>query len=614
MAAQGFLQYALVFLIAIVIAVPLFQRLKLGAVLAYLVVGALIGPHALGLVRVVEGEFEVAELGIVILLFLIGLELSPARLWLMRRAVFAVGSLQVLASLLGLGLAMLAFGLAPLAALVGAFALAMSSTAIGVQILAERKQLAQAHGRTALAVLLFQDIVAVPAIAILPLLAGDVPASVADTLQGVAKVLVALVAVALLGRYLMRPLFRWVAATQSVEAFSATALLVVLGTAQLTALAGLSRALGAFLAGLLLAESEFRHEIDAALEPFKGLLLGLFFIGVGLSVDWGFVGANAGRVVAGVLGLLALKAAVLYALGRRVANLDRAGALRLAALLAQGGEFAFVLLSVAHDARLLGAESRDLLTAVVVASMAATPLLVLAAERWLARQAPEAPRPFDEIPADGHARVIIAGFGRVGQIVARVLRAHHVPFTALEHSVEQVDVSRRFGNVIYYGDPSRPELLRAARADRAEVFVLATDDPESNVRTARLVKRLYPHLRVYARARNRQHAFRLIDLELDAVVRESYHSSLVLARHVLEGLGVPAAQAAERVERFREHDERLLMAQFEVRDDDAKLLQTSKEALVELEQLFEADLRADPLPEPTPGLEPVRYGKNRGNR
>jgi glutathione-regulated potassium-efflux system protein KefB len=598
MAAHGFLQYALVFLLAIVIAVPLFQRLRLGAVLAYLVIGALIGPHALGLVRVGEGEFEVAELGIVILLFLIGLELSPARLWLMRRAVFAVGSLQVALSLVALAVGLAAvtihWRLEP--ALIAGFALAMSSTAIGVQILAERRELGHVHGRNAVAVLLFQDVVAVPAIAILPLLSGDVPATFADTARGIAKVVVALAAVAVLGRYLMRPLFRWVASTQSVEAFTATALLVVLGTAQLTALAGLSLALGAFLAGLLLAESEFRHEIEAALEPFKGLLMGLFFIGVGLTVDWAYVGANGGRVLVAAIGLLAIKAGILYALGRRVADMDRAGALRLAALLAQGGEFAFVLLAVAHAANLLQVGARDLLMAVVVVSMAATPLLVIAVERWLARRAPEPGRPFDDIPDSVHARVIIAGFGRVGQIVARVLRAHHVPFTALEHSVEQVDVSRRFGNVIYYGDPSRPELLRAARADRAEVFVLATDDPEANVRTARLVKRLYPHLRVYARARNRQHAFRLIDLQLDAVVRESYYSSLVLARHVLEGLGVPTEQAAERVERFRKHDERLLMAQFEVRDDDAKLLQTSREALLELEQLFEADLRAETLP------------------
>lgn len=594
MGEHGFLEQILVLLAAAVVTVPLFQRLKLGAVLGYLAAGALIGPGVLGLVGNNDGEFNAAELGVVILLFIIGLELSPQRLWLMRRAVFAVGTLQVLLSLLLLAAVGLLMGYAPRDAALAGLCLAMSSTAIGVQLLAERKELAQAHGRTALAVLLFQDLVAVPALAILPLL-GDVraaeTANAYTLLIGLGKVALAIGAVYLLGRYLVRPLFRYVASTQSVEAFTATALLVVLGTAELTALAGLSMALGAFLAGLLLAESEYRHEIEANLEPFKGLLLGLFFIGIGVALDLPYIGAHLGIIVLGVVALLAVKFGVLYALGRRVAGLDRNGALRLAALLAQGGEFAFVLLAVAFRSDLIGIGLRDTLAAVVVLSMALTPLLLIALERWIARNAVAPPRPFDDIPGDQPARVIIAGFGRVGQIVARVLRAHHIPFTALEQSVEQVDVSRRFGNTIYYGDPARPELLRAARADLAEIFVLATDDPEANVRTARTIKRLYPHLKIYARARNRQHAFRLMDLQLEGVVRETLHSSLVLTEQVLVGLGMAPTVAHERVERFRQHDEKVLAAQHMVYDDETKLVQSSKEALAELEQIFEADVR-----------------------
>jgi glutathione-regulated potassium-efflux system protein KefB len=272
-----------------------------------------------------------------------------------------------------------------------------------------------------------------------------------------------------------------------------------------------------------------------------------------------------------------------------MARLDHGDSLRMAAALAQGGEFAFVLLALAAREGLMDREARDLLTVVVVLSMALTPVLLLGVEAWLKRAAPGAARKFDEIPDNLRPRVIVAGFGRFGQITARVLRAQRIPFVALEQDVEQVEASRRFGNAIYYGDPTRPDVLRAAGAEYAELFVLATDDPDNNVRTARLVRRLYPHLKVYARARNRQHAFRLMDMSVDYVVRETLHSSLALAEQVLQGLGLSPAQAAVRVERFRRHDEQLLAAQHLVYDDEAKLVQSSREALADLEQLFQAD-------------------------
>lgn len=587
----------LIFLVAVAIAVPLFTRLKLGAVLAYLAAGAALGPHALGWLETGEAGTQLGELGVVLLLFVIGLEVSATRLWLMRRAVFVVGLLQVVVTTALVAALLLALGFEARTAAIAGFALSMSSTAIGVQLLAERRELSHPHGRSALAVLLFQDLVAIPAIAVLPLFGAAAASESLDVraaLAGLLHVAGAVAAVLVVSRFLVRPLFRFVARTRSVEAFTATTLLVALGTAYLTAAAGISMAMGAFLAGLMLSESEYRHEIEANLEPFKGLLLGVFFVAVGLSVDWRMIGANAAPVLLGVVALLLVKGAVLYALGRR-SRLDRDDAARLAAVLCQGGEFAFVLLALAAQAALLDAALRDQMMAAVVISMAATPLVVLALERLLARAAGAgATRPFDEIPPDERPRVIIAGFGRVGQIVARVLRAERVPFVALEHSVDQVEMSRRFGSKIYYGDPARPELLRAAGAGHAEVFVLATDDPESNVRVARLVKRQFPRLRIHARARNRQHAYRLMDLQVDSVVRETFHSSLEIAREVLRALGLPREEADARVARFRAHDEALLESQYPFHDDESKLVQTSQEAQAELEQLFEADRREGP--------------------
>jgi len=395
-------------------------------------------------------------------------------------------------------------------------------------------------------------------------------------------------AVAVGGRYLLRPVFRIVARTQIAEIFTATALLVVLGTGWVMQLAGMQMSLGAFLAGVLLADSEYRHEIESQIEPFKGLLLGLFFLSVGASLDLNLVREQPVQIAVIVIGLLALKSLVLLGLGLAKRKLGFAEIVRLAAVLAGGGEFAFVVFALAQQNALIDAPQKDLLIVAVTLSMALTPLAVLAMNQWLAQRSEEPVREFDAID-DEHPRVIIAGYGRVGQIVARILRAQHIPFTALESSIEQVDTSRRFGSMIYFGDPSRPELLRAARADLAEVFVLATDDPEANLRTARIVRRLFPHLKIVARARNRQHAFRLMDLSVDDVVRETLHSSLEMSRLVLEGLGMQPALAAERVGKFRDHDEDLLKSQYLVYDDEAALLQGSKEAFADLERLFEAD-------------------------
>ena len=585
-----FLQSAVVFLLATVLMVPLARRFQLGAVLGYLAGGVLIGPSLLGLVPNDARVAQLSELGVVLLLFVIGLELSPQRLWVMRRAVFGAGLAQVVTAALAIGgLAHLAFGLDTAAAIVVGLGLALSSTAFGLQVLAERKELGSAHGRLGFAVLLFQDLAAIPLIAAVPLLAGAAASHTAlPNLPALARTVGVIVAVIVGGRLLLRPLFRAVAATRVAEVFTATALLVVIGTAWLMELAGISMALGAFLAGVLLADSEYRHELEAQIEPFKGLLLGLFFISVGMSANLGLLLREPLIVIGLVALLLAVKGALLWPLARLVGRIDAIAALRLTALLAGGGEFAFVVFKIAGDRHLLDRSQQSLLVLVITLSMALTPLLVGAAG-WLARRLDQAPaRPFDTIETDA-PRVIIAGFGRVGQIVARVLRAHRIPFVALEHSIEQVETSRRFGTQIFFGDPSRPELLRAAQADRAEIFVLATDDPETNIRTARIVRRLFPHLRIVARARNRQHAYRLMDLNVPTVVRETFHSSLEMTRDVLRALGLDAATVDTHIARFREHDETMLRAQYLVYDDEAALIQSAREALQELESLFAAD-------------------------
>jgi glutathione-regulated potassium-efflux system protein KefB len=588
MHGQETLELILIFLLAAVLAVPVFRRFGLGAVLGYLVVGGILGPSGFRLVKDPTSVLAVSELGVVMLLFVIGLELSPARLWVMRKPVFLVGGLQVATAGVALGAIALAWGLGWQAALVVGLGLALSSTAVGLQILGERKALPTAYGRLAFAILLLQDLVAIPLLALIPLLGSAHAEASGPVMPSVLRALGTIALVVIGGRLLLKQLFRAVAWTGMAEVFTATSLLVVVGTAWLVQYGGLSMGLGAFLAGVLLADSEFRHELEAQIEPFKGLLLGLFFISVGMTLDLRRVAAEPELIGAGVAILLVVKGLLLWAIGWRPGQLRKREALMLGAVLALGGEFAFVVFGEAFKAQVIDAALRDRLNAIVSLSMAATPLLVIAVARLLnAHPEKKEERPADAIE-EGHPRVIIAGFGRMGQIVGRMLRAQKIPFIALEHSAEQVALSRRFGTTVYFGDPSKPELLRAAHAERAEVFVLTTDDPETTVRTARLLRRVYPHLRVLARARNRQHAFKLMDLGVE-IIRETFHSSLVMGQRAMEALGVPHDVAFERRERFREHDEAMLREQHLVYDDEAALIATSQQAFRDLERLFEAD-------------------------
>ncbi|MCQ3002478.1 monovalent cation:proton antiporter-2 (CPA2) family protein [Pseudomonas syringae] len=586
------LQAAVVFLFAAVLTVPLAKRLQLGAVIGYLFAGVIIGPSVLGLIGNPESVSHISELGVVLLLFIIGLELSPKRLWVMRKAVFGVGMAQVLLTGLVIGvIALLAFGQPMNTAVVLGLGLALSSTAFGLQSLAERKELNSPHGRLAFAILLFQDIAAIPLIAMVPLLAGtDDKLSASDGLTHGLEVLGVIAIVVVGGRYLLRPVFRIVAKTKIQEVSTATALLVVIGTAWLMDLVGVSMALGAFLAGLLLADSEYRHELESQIEPFKGLLLGLFFMSVGMGANLGLLLSEPLVVLGLTLLLIFIKLPLLFIVGRLAGGLGKQSALRLGIVLAAGGEFAFVVFKIGSDQGLFDAQLYDTLVLTITLSMALTPLLLLGIARWLKPKpvVVEVPDEYRDINTDA-PRVVIAGMGRMGQIVARILRAQNIPFVALDTAVESIEFSRSFGNVpVFYGDPLRPEILRAAKVEQAEFFIIATDDPDINIKTAELVNKLYPNIKIIARARNRQHVHRLIDVGAQAV-RETFYSSLEMSRRTLIGLGLTQTQADARISRFKRHDEQVLAAQHLVYDDAAKVLQTAREARKELSQLFEAD-------------------------
>ena len=574
-----------VFLAAAVIAVPLFKKLGMGTVLGYLFAGVLIGPWFLGIISDVDHILHFAELGVVLLLFVIGLELRPSRLWELRRPLFGLGGAQVAVTGLVLGAAGMALGLPTMTALVVGLVLSLSSTAFALQILAEKKQLTTHHGRASFAILLFQDLAAIPLLALIPLLAGS---DQTWNLLSAVKAVAIVVAVIAGGRWLLRPFLRLAASATSHEVFIAAALLVVVGTALLVQRAGLSMALGAFLAGVLLADSEYRHELEADIEPFKGLLLGLFFIAVGMAMNLGLMAERPFTVLGLVVGLMILKSLLLYGLGR-ITGQSHSSAVNLALFISQGGEFAFVLFGAAVGARVLDQTLAELLIVVVSVSMALTPLLIMMNEKiFKVGRGADGSREFDQIEAREH-RVIIAGFGRFGQMIARTLRMKKIPFTVLEASFEQVDFVRKFGNKIYFGDASRLDLLRAARADLAQVFVLAIDDMEASIKTAQMVKKYYPHLKIYARARNRLHAYRLMDVGVDRQIRETFLSSIELARDVLLALGHTEAEANEAVRRFRQHDETLLERQHKIHHDEAQLIASARQGAEELERLFEED-------------------------
>jgi len=585
-----FLFEVVIFLAAAVVMVPIARQLGLGAVIGYLAAGILIGPWALGLIGNVDHILHVSELGIVLLLFVIGLELRPNRLRVLRRRVFIGGGLQMTATSLVLWPAAAWWMGDARTGLLVAVVLSLSSTAIGLQMLAEKKQLATPYGRNAFGILLFQDIAVIPLLALIPLLGdgGEVAAGGAGVAWQALRSIVIIAAIIIGGRLLLRPVLRIIVLSGVHEVFLAAILLLALGTAMLADWAGLSMALGAFLAGVLLSDSEYRHELEAGIDPFKSLLLGLFFIAVGMSIDFGRLLGDPGTVLGIVAAMMTLKAAVLFILGR-LTDLEARSSASLAFALPQAGEFGFVLFTLAAGEGVLAPERVDTLIAAVSISMLLTPLMYLINEHWVQPRMPvREAQATPDLPDDhGEPRVIIAGMGRVGQIVARNLSMLDIHFTALDFDQEHIEFVRRFGHRAYYGNATNYDVLRVAGAAHASLFVLTISDIDISLATAEMVRRHFPGLKIHARARNRRHALELKALGVDYVMRETWLSSLDMAREALAALGV---RHPERyVDQFRQHDEQALEEQVRYKDDLEALVNIDRRSREELAELFEED-------------------------
>ncbi len=586
MGEHGLMHDTMVYLGAAIVFVPIAARLRLGSVLGYLVAGCAIGPFGLRLVSDVRSILHFAEFGVVLMLFLIGLELDPRRLWEMRRPVFGGGSLQMAASGIALAALVFAFRLPWQAALVAGLAIALSSTAIAIQTMRERSLLGSPLGKSSFAVLLFQDIAAIPLIAVVPLLAGT---SGGNGFSGILRGASAIVAVVVVGRWLVGPLLRMIARTGLREVFTGFALLLVVGIAQLMTVAGLSMGLGAFLAGVLLASSEYRHALETDIEPFKGLLMGLFFIAVGMSIDFGLLRAQPLLVSALVAGVVVLKGLSLSFIAPRL-DVPKKQRWLFAALLSQGGEFAFVVFGVAGQAHLLPDPWDALLTLAVALSMATTPLLVLLHD-WLLVRGKREEVPAEAIETEG-APVIIAGFGRFGQIVGRVLFAAGVRATLLDRDPDQIENMKRFGYRVFFGDAARLDLLHSARAAEAKLLVVAIDDVAASLRLVDIAREHFPHLRIVARARNVGHYLELRGRGVDQIERETFESALRAGRRTLEALGESPFEAKEATDRFRSHNISTLEALLPHLSDESRRMSLAKAAREQLEAQFARDREA----------------------
>ena len=578
---------SLVYLAAAVVAVPLSRLLGLGSIIGYLAAGIVIGPWGLKFVTDPHAMLQFAEFGVVLMLFLVGLELEPRRLWALRRPIFGWGSVQLLGSAALIAAAGVAAGADWRLALVAGVGLGLSSTAIGLGVLEERHLMATSAGQSVLSVALLQDIAAIPVLALVPLLAASGAAEAGGGWLGAAKAAVVIGGIVFGGRLLLRPALRWIARSETPEIFTAASLLLVVATAALMQSVGLSMALGAFLAGVLLAESEYRRELETDLEPFKGLLLGLFFIAVGMSIDFAVVLARPGLVAGVVIGFLLVKAAVLWAMARRMPVPLQERPVFLV-LLAQGGEFGFVVFQAAFGAGVIGAEASSLLVAAVALSMLLSPLLLVLSDRYVAprlaqRRGGESP---PEIDQPQQAPIIICGFGRYGQIVARLLEANGLSATVLDHSAEQVEGVRRFGWPAFYGDATRLDLLRVAGAAQARVIVVAIDDVEQSLAVVDLVRQHFGQATIVARARNATHWYGLHERGIDHIERETLDSALMSGRSVLEAMGWERHAARTQAWRFRRHSIELLHEMAPHQGDESRLISIARQGRRQLEELW----------------------------
>ena len=586
--APGWLTNSFIYLCAAVVAVPVAKKLGLGAIIGYLAAGIGIGPWGLGLVTNVQDILHFAEFGVVLMLFLVGLELEPKRLWSLRRPIFGWGSAQVLGCAFALTGVAMACGVSWQTALVCGLGLALSSTAIALQVMGERNLMPTSSGQAGFSILLFQDVAAIPILALLPLL-GSIAGSnealgqVNRGLEAI-KIIAVIGGIILGGRLLLRPLLRWIANSGTPEIFTAASLLLVVAIAALMQKVGLSMALGAFLAGVLLATSEYRRELETDIEPFKGLLLGLFFIAVGMSIDFGVLRQSPGLMAAILLGFLGLKLVVIYGLAASM-KLPYQERPVFVLLLAQGGEFAFVVFQAATGARVILPETASLLIGAVALSMLLSPLLLVAVDKLLLPRYAEGRKTrLPEISEAQHAPVIIAGFGRYGQIIGRLLLAQGIAPTVLDHDADMVDSVRSFGYRVFYGDATRLDLLRTAGAASAQILVVAVDDVEQSLTIVDLAREHFPHLQIVARARDVTHWNALRDRGVTSVERELFESSLRSARSVLELLGQPPHEARQGAMRFRQHNLALFERLYPHRKNRSKLIAVAKQGRLQLEE------------------------------
>ena len=594
--APSWLINSLIYLGAAVIAVPVSKALGLGSIIGYLAAGMAIGPWGLGLVTNVQDILHFAEFGVVLMLFLVGLELEPERLWSLRRPIFGWGSTQVIACAAVLFIALWGASLLVPAvsaalggwktALVAALGLALSSTAIALQVMGERNLLPTSSGQAGFSILLFQDVAAIPILALIPLLGVSLEVNEAssgiDTAYSAIKIIAIIAGIVVGGRLLLRPIFRWIARSKTPEIFTAASLLLVVGIAALMLYVGLSMALGAFLAGVLLAESEYRRELETDIEPFKGLLLGLFFIAVGMSIDFSVL-INSTWLIAGVLiAFIAIKFAVIYGI-TRLMDVPFQERPVLTLLLAQGGEFAFVVFHAVSGAKVFAPETASLLIGVVALSMLISPLILIAIDKlWLPRYANCGVELPDEISEQQAAPIIIAGFGRYGQIVGRLLLAQDIPTTVLDHDAEMIETARSFGYRVFYGNATRLDLLRTAGVATAQILVVAVDDVEQSLAIVDLAKEHFPQLQLVVRARDATHWNKLRDRDVTLIQRELFESSLQSAGSVLELLGYAAPDASRIVQLFRTHNFELLELMHPHYQDRAKVISTVKQGRAQL--------------------------------
>lgn len=590
MEGSDLLLAGVLFLFAAVVAVPLAARLGIGAVLGYLLAGIAIGPWGLGFISDVDEILHFSELGVVFLMFIIGLELNPSKLWELRRSIFGVGAAQVLISAAVLAGLLTLTQFSWQAAVIGGIGLAMSSTAMALQLMREKGMNRSESGQLGFSVLLFQDLAVIPALALVPLLAGngdDHP----DWVKIGIKVLV-FAGVLVGGRYLLRPVFRFIAASGVREVFTAATLLLVLGSALFMDALGLSMALGTFIAGVLLAESEYRHELEIAIDPFKGLLLGLFFISVGMALNLGVLYTHLLWVLASVAVLVAVKTGVLYSLAR-IYGLRSSERMQFAGVLSQGGEFAFVLFSAASSQRLFHTDQMALLLVAVTLSMMTTPVLMKLIDKLLSRRF-NLPGDEEETPwvDDDKPQVIVVGFGRFGQVIGRLLMANKMRITVLERDISAVNLMRKYGYKVYYGDATQLELLRSAGAEEAQSIVITCNDPEDTMKLVELCQQHFPQLKIMARARGRVEAHELLQMGVTQFSRETFSSALELGRKTLISVGMHPHQAQRAQLHFKRLDMRMLRELMPVHTDTMQISRV-REARRELEEIFQREMQQE---------------------